>query len=86
MPLDSEERHETAGNSRDGPPTLVDGISQLGTTIESSRGVRADPPPASANSGVGEIALAANNVSRWREYLPEACVKAMIEMGWDVTT
>jgi len=86
MPLDSHARHEAIGNGRDGLPTPVDGFSQVEPTIEISRGVRADAPPVSANLGAAEIALAANNVRRWREYLPEDCVKAMIELGWDVTT
>jgi hypothetical protein len=27
-----------------------------------------------------------NNILQWTEYLPEDCVKTMIEMGWDKTT
>jgi hypothetical protein len=26
------------------------------------------------------------NILQWTSYLPEDCVKTMIEMGWDVTT
>jgi hypothetical protein len=26
------------------------------------------------------------NILQWTSYLPEDCVKRMIEMGWDVTT
>ncbi|HSZ08678.1 MAG TPA: hypothetical protein VK794_09100 [Steroidobacteraceae bacterium] len=36
-----------------------------------------------------EEALAARsreNILRWSSYLPKACVKAMIKMGWDKST
>ena len=26
------------------------------------------------------------NILQWMSYLPEDCIKAMIAMGWDVTT
>jgi hypothetical protein len=26
------------------------------------------------------------NILRWMEYLPEDCIKKMIEMGWDFST
>jgi hypothetical protein len=26
------------------------------------------------------------NIAQWKKYLPEDCAKAMIDMGWDVTT
>ena len=26
------------------------------------------------------------NILQWRSYLPEDCVRTMIEMGWDITT
>jgi hypothetical protein len=26
------------------------------------------------------------NILQWMKYLPEDCIKRMIEMGWDVTT
>jgi hypothetical protein len=29
---------------------------------------------------------AALNVQRWKSYLPDDCVRTMIEMGWDRTT
>jgi predicted anti-sigma-YlaC factor YlaD len=29
---------------------------------------------------------AKNNILQWAEYLPQDCVKKMIEMGWDETT
>jgi hypothetical protein len=27
-----------------------------------------------------------NNILEWMSYLPDDCVKTMIEMGWDVST
>jgi hypothetical protein len=29
---------------------------------------------------------AAKNIARWNSYLPAACVRAMVQMGWDYTT
>jgi hypothetical protein len=26
------------------------------------------------------------NILRWTSYLPDDCVRTMIEMGWDITT
>jgi hypothetical protein len=26
------------------------------------------------------------NILQWMKYLPEDCIRAMIDMGWDVTT
>ena len=33
-----------------------------------------------------DAARSAQNILLWRSYLPEDCVKTMIEMGWDITT
>jgi hypothetical protein len=33
-----------------------------------------------------DVIRAENNVLQWMSYLPEDCVKTMIEMGWDDTT
>jgi hypothetical protein len=27
-----------------------------------------------------------NNILQWMSYLPEDCIRTMIQMGWDVTT
>jgi hypothetical protein len=27
-----------------------------------------------------------NNIFEWMSYLPEDCIKRMIQMGWDITT
>jgi hypothetical protein len=32
------------------------------------------------------VARSENNILQWMSYLPEDCVKTMIQMGWDVTT
>jgi hypothetical protein len=32
------------------------------------------------------IARSDTNILQWQEYLPEDCVRKMIEMKWDVTT
>lgn len=28
----------------------------------------------------------AKNIARWNSYLPSACVRTMVRMGWDYTT
>ena len=35
---------------------------------------------------VEDAARAAKNVSLWNSYLPTACVRTMVSMGWDYTT
>ena len=47
------------------------------------------PPPEWAESlkpTTAESARAVANMREWRSYLPEACVKAMIEDGWQWST
>ena len=33
-----------------------------------------------------DVARSESNILQWTAYLPEDCVKTMIQMGWDVTT
>jgi hypothetical protein len=33
-----------------------------------------------------QTARSEENILQWMSYLPEDCVKTMIEMGWDITT
>jgi hypothetical protein len=33
-----------------------------------------------------DAARSAKNISLWNSYLPTACVRSMIRMGWDYTT
>jgi hypothetical protein len=33
-----------------------------------------------------DTARSAENIARWRCYLPEDCIETMIRMGWDRTT
>jgi hypothetical protein len=33
-----------------------------------------------------DVACSERNVLQWMAYLPEDCIKTMIQMGWDVTT
>jgi hypothetical protein len=33
-----------------------------------------------------DAARSARNIAVWNSYLPTACVRAMIRMGWDYTT
>ena len=44
--------------------------------------------PATAEGRVNQddAARSEQNILQWRSYLPEDCVRTMIEMGWDITT
>jgi hypothetical protein len=33
-----------------------------------------------------DIARSEKTILQWMEYLPEDCIRTMIQMGWDVTT
>ena len=33
-----------------------------------------------------DVARSENNVLQWMAYLPEDCIRTMIQMGWDMTT
>jgi len=49
----------------------------------------ADPPDAAtpdARSTVADAARSEQNVLQWMSYLPEDCVRTMIDMGWDLST
>jgi hypothetical protein len=41
---------------------------------------------ARVNDNDAEIARSEDNILRWMSYLPEDCVRSMIQMGWDLTT
>jgi hypothetical protein len=54
-----------------------------------------DEPPEEAAEGPAAIegwvnphdaARSEENILQWMSYLPEDCVRTMIEMGWDKTT
>jgi hypothetical protein len=52
--------------------------------------VSTEPPEASAPVEVqvsnADAARSEDNVLQWMAYLPEDCVRTMIDMGWDLTT
>jgi hypothetical protein len=52
--------------------------------------VATEPSEASASVEVqvssADTARSEDNVLRWMAYLPEDCVRTMIDMGWDLTT
>jgi hypothetical protein len=33
-----------------------------------------------------DVARSENNILQWMSYLPEDCIRTMIQMGWDVST
>ena len=41
---------------------------------------------AEARANDAEIARSEENILRWMSYLPEDCIRTMIQMGWDITT
>ena len=42
--------------------------------------------PIDVRVGDDDVVRSENNILQWMSYLPEDCIKAMIAMGWDVTT
>jgi hypothetical protein len=42
--------------------------------------------PSDAPVTDADKARSKENIAQWKTYLPEDCAKAMIDMGWDVTT
>jgi hypothetical protein len=42
--------------------------------------------PAEARVNDADIARSEDNILRWMSYLPEDCIRSMIQMGWDLTT
>ena len=42
--------------------------------------------PIDARGSDADVLRSENNIFEWMSYLPEDCIKAMIAMGWDVTT
>jgi hypothetical protein len=42
--------------------------------------------PAEARLNDADTARSEENILQWMSYLPEDCIRSMIEMGWDVTT
>jgi hypothetical protein len=42
--------------------------------------------PIEARTNENNAARSEENILQWMSYLPEDCIRTMIEMGWDVTT
>jgi hypothetical protein len=42
--------------------------------------------PVDAQGSDADVVRSESNILQWMSYLPEDCIKAMIAMGWDVTT
>jgi hypothetical protein len=42
--------------------------------------------PVEARVSNAETARSDENILQWMSYLPEDCIRTMIEMGWNVTT
>ena len=64
------------------PDTLV----QQQDFAELPREASAGAAPVEARVNHDDEARSKENILQWMSYLPEDCVRTMIEMGWDVTT
>ena len=42
--------------------------------------------PADESVALSQANRSRDNVARWRAYLPESCIRTMIDMGWDRST
>jgi hypothetical protein len=42
--------------------------------------------PSNSDAQQAEVARSEENVREWMAYLPQDCVEAMIQMGWDLST
>ena len=42
--------------------------------------------PVEVRASEDDTARSEENILRWMSYLPEDCIRAMIDMGWDVST
>ena len=42
--------------------------------------------PHEAGTSDADVARSEENILQWMSYLPENCIRTMIDMGWDVTT
>ena len=45
-----------------------------------------DTMPLEAWTSDADVARSEENILRWMSYLPENCIRTMIDMGWDVST
>jgi len=63
---------------------------ETSTLVQHFVGFSGEPSEAEASVDVpvneDEAARSEENILRWMSYLPEDCIRTMIEMGWDVTT
>lgn len=42
--------------------------------------------PVEARATDADAARSEENILQWMSYLPEPCIRTMIDMGWDVST
>ena len=42
--------------------------------------------PVEALANDADVARSEENILQWMSYLPEDCIRTMIDMGWDLTT
>ena len=63
-----------------------DSFAQQQDFIELPEEPSGTAPPVEARVAVDRTARSEANILQWMSYLPEDCVRTMIEMGWDVST
>lgn len=54
--------------------------------VDSSKELMDSPSSSDAPTSDADAARSEKNILQWMSYLPEDCIKTMIDMGWDVTT
>jgi hypothetical protein len=42
--------------------------------------------PVEVRANEDDVVRSEENILQWMSYLPEDCIRTMIDMGWDVTT
>jgi hypothetical protein len=42
--------------------------------------------PVDVRANEDDTARSNENILKWMTYLPEDCIRTMIDMGWDITT
>jgi hypothetical protein len=63
---------------------------ETSTLVQHFAGFSGEPSdaaaPLEAQVNENDVARSEENILKWMSYLPEDCIRTMIEMGWDVTT
>ena len=64
----------------------ADSQTQQQVSAEHSTEPSESPALVEVQMSSADAARSEDNILRWMAYLPEDCVRTMIDMGWDITT